>query len=126
MKARRACVTISPPDFYGGSRLYVTLHSYTIGSGSQVDLAREAEGFVTEVASIKGFRAYYLIDAGDSRIASVAVFDTREGIDDCTRRAARFVEQRLGGFQLSDVEVKEGQVLASQMSFAAEAAPASA
>ena len=113
MNARRACVTISPPDFYGGFRLYVTLHSYTIGSGSQVDLAREADGFVTEVASIKAIPAYNQID-------------TREGIDDCTRRAARFVEQRLGGFQLSDVEVKEGQVLASQMSFAAEAAPASA
>jgi len=104
--------------------LYVTVHNYTIGSGSQLDIGREAQAFVSEVASIDGFRAYYMIDAGDSMLASVAVFDTREGIDDCDRRAARFVEQKLAGFQLSDVEVREGQVLASQMSSAAEAAAA--
>jgi hypothetical protein len=104
--------------------LYVTVHNYTIGSGSQLDVGREAQLFASEAASIEGFRAYYMIDAGDSLIATVAVFDTREGIEECDRRAARFVEEKLAGFQLSDVEVREGQVLASQMSFAAEAAPA--
>lgn len=109
--------------------LYVTMHNYTIGSGTQLDIAREAQSFVAEAASITsitGFRAYYMIDAGDSLIASVAVFDTPEGIEECDRLAAQFVEQRLGGFQLSDVEVREGKVLASQTSFAAEAAPARA
>jgi hypothetical protein len=57
-------------------------------------------------------------------IAAVAVFDTREGIEECDRRAAEFVERRLAGFQLSSPEVKQGQVLASGTSAAAEAAPA--
>jgi hypothetical protein len=104
--------------------MYVTMHNYTIGSGTQLDLAREAQSFVAEAASIAGFRALYMIDAGDSVIAAVAVFDTREGIEECDRRAAEFVERRLAGFQLSSPEVKQGQVLASGTSAAAEAAPA--
>jgi len=104
--------------------LYVTMHNYTIRSGTQLDLAREAQAFVDEAASIAGFRAYYMVDAGDSLIASVAVFDTREGIEECDRRAAKFVEQQLAGFQVSDVEVTEGQVLASQTSATGERAAA--
>ena len=106
--------------------MYVTVHNYTIGSGTQVDLAREAQSFVAEAASINGFRAYYMIDAGDALIASVAVFDTPEGIEECDRRATQFVERKLAGFRLSDIEVREGQVLASQTAAAAEAAPAEA
>jgi hypothetical protein len=101
--------------------MYVTVHNYTIGSGTQLDVAREAQDFVNEAASIPGFRAYYMIDSGGSLIASVAVFDTREGIDECNRRAAAFVEQRLAGFQLGDVQVREGQVLASQTAAVAPA-----
>lgn len=106
--------------------MYVTMHNYTIGSGTQLDVAREAQSFVTEAASITGFRAYYMIDGGDSLIASVAVFDTREGIEECDRRAAQFVQQGLAGFQLSDIGVTEVTVLASQKPSAAEAAPAGA
>ena len=94
--------------------MYVTVHSYTIGSGRQLDVAREAESFVGEAALIPGFRAYYMVDAGDALIASVAVFDTPEGIEECDRRAARFVEARLAGFRLSDPGITRGQVLASQ------------
>ena len=95
--------------------VFVTVHNYTIGSGTKVDLGREAQGFVDEVASIPGFRAYLVVDAGDGAIASIAVFDTGEGIEECDRRAAEFVEQRLSGYRLSGVEVTEGQVLASQV-----------
>ena len=104
--------------------MYVTVHNYTIGSGTQLDLGREAQTFVDEAASIDGFRAYYMIDAGGSLIASVAVFDTLEGIEECDRRAAEFVERKLAGFRLSDIEVREGQGLASLT--AATAAPAGA
>ncbi len=95
--------------------MYVTVHNYTIGRGTQVDLAREAQAFVGEVASIPGFRAYYMVDSGDSTIASVSVFDTQDGIEECDRRTAKLVEERLSGYRLSSVEINEGQVLASQI-----------
>ena len=96
--------------------MFVTVHNYRVGRGTQLDLARTAEEFLGYVASIPGFRAYYMIDGGDSAVGSVTIFDTREGVEEYDRRAAEFVEQRLEGFQLSDVEITEGQVLASHLS----------
>ena len=124
MRERPGCTKMTPSSANWRLALYVTMHNYTIGSGTQLDLAREAQAFVDEAASIAGFRAYYMVDAGDSLIASVAVFDTREGIEECDRRATKFAEHRLAGFQVSDVEVTEGQVLASQTSATAERAAA--
>jgi heme-degrading monooxygenase HmoA len=96
--------------------LYVTVHNYKIGEGTQIDVARTAEEFVGTVAAIPGFRAYYLIDGGDHMMGSISIFDTREGVDECDRMAAEFVAERLGGFRLSELEVTKGEVFASQRS----------
>jgi heme-degrading monooxygenase HmoA len=96
-----------------GSDMYVTVHNYKIGEGSRLDLGGEAQAFVETAARIPGFRAYYVIDGSDHRIASVSIFETREGMEECDRRAAEFVTKRLAGFRLSEVEITEGQVLAS-------------
>ena len=95
--------------------MFVTVHNYTIGRGTQVDVGREAQSFLGEVSSIPGFRAYYMVDTEDSTIASVSIFDTRDGIEECDRRAAQFVEAKLGGYRLSEGEFTGGQVLASQV-----------
>jgi hypothetical protein len=95
--------------------LYVTIHNYKVGSGRPLDVAMEAEAFLGLAGSIPGFRAYYMIDGGDGLIGSVSIFETREGIEECDRRAAEFVEERLGGFRLSRTEITEGEVLASQV-----------
>jgi hypothetical protein len=72
--------------------LYVTIHNYKIGSGSPVDVAVAAEEFLGLVGRIPGFRAYYLIDGGDGLIGSVSIFETRDGVEECDRRATEFVE----------------------------------
>jgi heme-degrading monooxygenase HmoA len=96
--------------------MYVTMHSYKIGAGTQLDVARTAEEFLQTVSTIPGFRAYYMIDGGDHRIGSVSIFETPEGVEQCDTLAAEFVTERLEGFRLTDVEVTEGKVLASQLS----------
>ena len=96
--------------------MFVTVHNYEIRSGTQLDAAREAESFFGLVTAIPGFRAYYMIDGGDSKIGSVSVFDSIEGMHECDRLAAEFVKERMGGFRLSEVDVTEGEVLASQLS----------
>lgn len=95
--------------------MFVTVHNYTIGSGTQVDVGREAQAFLGEVSAIPGFRAYFLVEAGDDSIASVSVFDTREGIEECDRRGAQFVEEKLAGYRVAKGEFGGGQVLASQV-----------
>jgi hypothetical protein len=96
--------------------VFVTIHNYKIGKGTQIDIARNAGAFAGTVPSIPGFRAYHMIDRGDQTIGSVAIFDTREGVEECDRLATEFVADRLEGFRLSEVEVTEGEVLASNIS----------
>ena len=103
--------------------MYVTVHSYKIGEGTQIDVAREAQEFLGTVSEIPGFRAYYMIDGGDNRIGSVSVFDTPEGVEQCDRLAGEFVTEQLGGFRLSEVETTEGKVLASSLSREGAVAP---
>jgi hypothetical protein len=93
--------------------MYVTVHNYEIGEGNQVDVGRTAQDFLQTVSTIPGFRGYYMIDGGDHRIASVSIFDTPEGVEQCDELAARFVQEELKGFRLSEVETTEGKVLAS-------------
>jgi heme-degrading monooxygenase HmoA len=96
--------------------MFVTVHSYEIGEGTQVDVARTAQEFLEQVSAIPGFRAYYMIDGGDHMIGSVSVFDTAEGVEECDRLAAGFVAERMKGFRLSEAQVTEGKVLASMLS----------
>jgi hypothetical protein len=93
--------------------MYVTVHNYEIGEGSQVDVARTAQEFLETVSAIPGFRGYYMIDGGDHRIASVSIFDTPEGVEQCDELAGEFVREKLGGFRLTEVDTTEGKVLAS-------------
>lgn len=96
--------------------MFVTVHNYEVGAGTQLDVARTAQGFLEGVRAIPGFRAYYMVDGGDHRIGSVSIFDTREGVEECDRLAGDFVRERLKGFRLSDVEITEGKVLTSLLS----------
>jgi hypothetical protein len=96
--------------------MFVTVHNYEIGVGTQVDVALTAQEFLGTVGAIPGFRAYYMIDGGDHRIGSVSIFDTAEGAEECDRLAAKFVAERLEGFQLAEAEMTEGKVLASLLS----------
>ena len=93
--------------------MYVTMHDYEIGEGSQVDVARTAQRFIETVSTIPGFRGYYMIDGGDHRIASVSIFDTPEGVEQCDELSVEFVQEELGDFRMSEVKTTEGKVLAS-------------
>jgi hypothetical protein len=94
--------------------VYVTMHSYRIQAGTPLDVALEGQHFAGTVAQIPGFRAYYIVDGGDDCIGAVGIFDTIQGIEECDRLAAEFVKSELGDFRLSEVQVTEGQVLASR------------
>ena len=71
------------------------------------------EGFVPIISKVPGFVAYYFVDAGNGVMASTGIFETQEGAEESTRRAAEFVKEHLAPLLPNAPVVAAGQVLAS-------------
>jgi heme-degrading monooxygenase HmoA len=54
------------------------------------------ETFLPIIKEAPGFQAYYSLDTGDGRIASVSVFDDRAGAEESTKMAADNIRQKHG------------------------------
>jgi heme-degrading monooxygenase HmoA len=51
------------------------------------------EGFVPLVRDIRGFLAFYWLDAGEGTVASVSVFEDRAASEESDRMAAKYIKQ---------------------------------
>jgi hypothetical protein len=95
--------------------MFISIRRYRQGAGTAADLAKKVEDeFVPMVSDVPGFVGYYVIDAGDNVVASVNVFEAREGAEESDRRAKEWVPGALAEFEPSDVEIIEGEVLVSK------------
>jgi Antibiotic biosynthesis monooxygenase len=92
--------------------MYAAIRRYTIKGTTAEELARRAdEGIVPTLREVPGFLAYYLIGAADDTMASVSVFETREGAEQSTRLAADWVKRNLAPFVPTPPQVTTGDVL---------------
>ena len=69
--------------------------------------------FMPIIEGAPGFRAYYALDAGGGRIASVSVFDDRAGAEEATRRASENIRKNMASLAPNPPEVLEGEVYAN-------------
>lgn len=91
--------------------MYAVIRRYKVKPGSGEELARRAQqGFVPIVQGIPGFVAYYGIQSGNDEIATVSVFETREGEEESTRKAAEWVAQNVAEFIEGRPEISSGMV----------------
>jgi hypothetical protein len=89
--------------------MFATIRRYTIERGHWDDITQDIrEGFLPLISDVPGFVSYDVLNAGD-RLLTVSVFETREGADKSTFRAAEFVK-RQEAFRLSKPEITEGEV----------------
>ena len=72
------------------------------------------ETFMPIIEGAPGFRAYYELDAGDGRIASVSVFDDRAGAEASTKMAADNIKENIASVAPNPPEVLEGEVFATE------------
>ena len=70
--------------------MYAAIRTYeTIDAG---EVTRRANrGFVPILRGTPGFIAYYIVDGGDGKLASISVFEEQAGAEESTRRAAEWV-----------------------------------
>jgi hypothetical protein len=63
---------------------------------------------------VSGFQAYYTLDAGGGRIASVSVFEDRAGAEESSRKAADWIRQNMASLFPNPPEVLQGEVVAHE------------
>ena len=71
------------------------------------------ETFMPIIEGAPGFRAYYALDAGGGRIASVSVFDGRAGAEASTKMASENIRKNMASLAPNPPEVLEGEVYAN-------------
>lgn len=71
------------------------------------------EGFVPLLEHVPGFIAYYWIDAGDGVMASLSLFEGREGADKSVEIAHAWVAENAPTLFPNPPRVTEGPVVAS-------------
>ncbi len=101
--------------------MHTAIRIYQVDPGSVDEFRRGInEGFLPTIKDASGFQAYYALDAGGGRFATVSVFEDRAGAEESTRMAADWVRQNMPSLLPNPPEVLEGEVFANE---AASAGP---
>ena len=92
--------------------MYAAVRRYE-GITDDVDAAhRVGESFVPLLKEVQGFIAYFWIDAGDGVMASLSVFENKDGADESVKLAHQWVEENAPGLFPNPPRVTEGPVVA--------------
>jgi hypothetical protein len=103
--------------------MHAAIRQYQVDPGSVDEFRRGVnEGILPMVKDVYGFQAYYALDAGGGRLATVSVFEDRAGAEESTRMAADWIRQNMASLVPNPPEVLEGEVFANE---AASAGPVS-
>lgn len=92
--------------------MHAVLQRFRIRLGTAEAAARQAEeGLLPLLRRVPGFVAYYLLDAGDSIVASVGLFETEVGAEAATRICAKWFRSDRPAFTAVPPERTTGAVL---------------
>ena len=103
--------------------MHTAIRQYQVDPGSVDEIIRGVnEDLLPLIKDVSGFQAYYALDAGGGRLASVSVFEDRAGAEESSRVAADWIRQNMPSLIPNPPEVLEGEVFANE---AASAGPVS-
>jgi hypothetical protein len=99
--------------------MHAAIRQYQV-AGSVDEVIREInEGFLPIIKDASGFQAYYALDAGLGRLATVSVFEDRAGAEESTRMAADYIRENMASLLPEPPEVLQGEVGAHEAAAAA-------
>jgi hypothetical protein len=103
--------------------VHAAIRIYRVEPGSADEVMQSVnEGFLPIIKDAPGFQAYYALDAGLDRIATVSVFEDQAGAEESIRLASDWVRQNIASLLPDPPEVLQGEVRAHE---AASAGPVS-
>lgn len=98
--------------------MYAVIRRYTVNPGGAKELAERVQReFLPILRSVPGFVNYMYMEGGmewgRDVLATVSVFETRQGAEDSVLRAAKWVGENLTEFGPSQPVITAGEVLTS-------------
>ena len=106
--------------------MHAAIRQYQVDPGSVDEITRGVnEGLLPTIKDVYGFQAYYAIDAGGGRLATVSVFDDQASAEESSRMAADYIRQHenIASLLPNPPDVLQGEVGAHEE--AASAGPVS-
>ncbi|MHC2409498.1 hypothetical protein ACVJGC_002089 [Bradyrhizobium diazoefficiens] len=89
--------------------MYAAIRQAKAKSGSAEELARRIkDGAVPIISDVDGFRAYYVVYAGDDTVTAISIFDKFEQAEEANRRAIAWIEKDLGPLLAGDARRRRG------------------
>ena len=93
--------------------MYAAVRRYE-GITDDAEAARlVAESFIPQLEHVRGFIAYYWIDAGKGTMASLSVFENKDGADASVQLAHEWIVAKAPNLFPNPPQVTEGEVVAS-------------
>ena len=88
--------------------MYMSVRRYTTSGPTAVIARIVNEGFVPIIRDAPGFIAFYVVDGGNSSLASVSIFADEAGAEASNRMAAGYIAEHLASrLTLQDVVAGE-------------------
>jgi quinol monooxygenase YgiN len=99
------------------TRMYASLRTYRIGSGSVDAVMRRVDrDFAEALSQEPGFVAYHAIDTGNDMVMTISLFHDREQAKASNELAAQWVAEELSDFNVTRVGVIGGEAMVSRAS----------
>jgi hypothetical protein len=92
--------------------MYAAIRQAKAKTGSAEELARRIkEGAIPIISDVEGFRAYYVVYAGDDTVTAISLFNNFESAEEANRRALAWIDQNLGPLLVGEVRAVAGPVI---------------
>ncbi len=90
--------------------MHAAIRQYQVAGSVDEVMRGMNESFLPIIKDASGFQAYYALDAGGGRLATVSVFEDRAGAEESTRMAADWVRQNMASLLPNPPEILQGEV----------------
>ena len=97
--------------------MYASIRRYQMDPDSIDEVIRrfKEEGGLEAVSSVRGFVAYFLLNAGDGVGATVSIYEDEASAEESNKVVADWLRANLAEFNLSPPDITVGEVAVHKM-----------
>lgn len=92
--------------------MYAAIRQAKAKAGTAEELARRIkEGAIPIISDVEGFKAYYVVYAGDDTVTAISVFNNFAGAEEANKRALAWIDENVGPLLVGPVSAVAGPVI---------------